>query len=287
MKNNFLSILLLFSLSVFAQHKTKMPEIGIVVDFHQDSLAQTSGYAVIVESVVKCFSPRTVTDQQFKENLQAFQKLRIPLYAVNVFIPGDLKLVGPEVHEGHILDHVEKVLQRCSQAGVEHVVFGSGGARQIPDGFDRATARKQFVSISRKIADVAKKYSITVVLENLNSTETNFITTAAEALSIVKEVNHPNFRLCVDLYHMLKENEPASVIEQTKKYIAHCDIAEKENRTPPGTKGDDFRPYLAALKKIGYHGKIILECRWDNLALQAQPAREALQKQIADVYDQK
>jgi sugar phosphate isomerase/epimerase len=287
MKNVLLLILLFASVSVFAQQKNKRPEIGIVADFHQDSLVHASGYSVLVESISRCFSPKAVTDQQFEENLLALKKLKTPLFAVNVFIPGELKLVGPDVNETAVLDYANVILERCSRAGVTFVVFGSGGARRIPDGFDRATARQQFVSISKKLGDLARKHSVTIVLENLNSTETNFITTATEALSIVKDVDHPNFRLCVDIYHMLKENEPASVVEDTKRYIAHCDIAEKENRTPPGTKGDDFRPYLAALKKIGYQGKIILECRWDNLALQAKSARETLLKQMDDVYGKK
>jgi len=46
----------------------------------------------------------------------------------------------------------------------------------------------------------------------------------------------------------------------------------------------DFREYLRALKKVKYSGKIMLECRWDNLAAQAGPARLYLQKQIDEVW---
>ena len=83
---------------------------------------------------------------------------------------------------------------------------------------------------------------------------------------------------------MLKEGEPASVIEKSKGYLVHCEVAEKENRTPPGVNGDDFREYLTALKKIGYTGKIIVECRWENVDLQAGLAFKSLQKQIDEVY---
>jgi sugar phosphate isomerase/epimerase len=123
-----------------------------------------------------------------------------------------------------------------------------------------------------------------LALENLNSTETNFITTAAEALAMVKRVDHPNFRLCIDIYHMLKENESPDVIEAASKYVVHCDIAEKLNRTPPGVAKEDFRPYLKALKKIKYTGKIVIEGRWENLATQALPAYQYLQQQIDEVY---
>ena len=208
----------------------------------------------------------------------------MPMYAFNIFIPGELKVVGPEVNEAAVLAYVEKVFDRCRTAGVTHIIWGSGGSRRVPEGFDPAKAKEQFVSIAKKIASLASRYNITLALENLNSTETNFITTVADALDVIKKVNHKNLRLCVDVYHMLKENESPASIEKTKGYVIYCEVAEKEGRTPPGTQGDNFRPYFTALKKIGYRGKIMIECRWENVASQGAAAFKDLQTQIADVY---
>jgi len=267
----------------FTQSK-KQPEIGIAESLDNDSLLAASGYRYLVESVAKLISPKSVSDEQFEKNLKQIKALKTPLYAVNIFMPGDMKLVGPDVNEQAILTYAEEVFKRCNRADVNLIVWGSGGARRVPEGFDHAKAKEQFISIARQVAILAKKYHILFALENLNSTETNFITTLAEALDVVRKVDHPSFRLCADIYHMLKENEPATVIEQTRNYLIHCDIAEKENRTPPGTKGDDFKPYLAALKKINYQGKIILECRWQNLQAQAKPALQYLQKELETAY---
>lgn len=285
MKNFFLYIIIMcFIPPAIAQRSGLKPEIGVVQDFEKDSLLYAIGYGSLVESVAKCFSPRKVSEQQFLDNLEKFKKLKISLYAANIFVPGDLKLVGPEVDEAAVLAYVDGVFVRCKQAGVRRIIWGSGGARRVPDGFDKGKAKEQFISIARKVALAAKKYGIDLALENLNHTETNFINTAEEALDIVKKVDHPNFRLCIDIYHMLKEGEPASVIEKSKGYLVHCEVAEKENRTPPGVNGDDFREYLTALKKIGYTGKIIVECRWENVDLQAGLAFKSLQKQIDEVY---
>jgi sugar phosphate isomerase/epimerase len=260
------------------------PEIGIAQGLEHDSLLYNSGYLYIVESINKLISPRNVSEEQFTQNLATLRKLKTKVYAVNLFIPGDLKLVGPEVNEQAILSYAAQVLLRCKLAEIKMVVWGSGGARRVPDGFDREKAKEQFASIAQTIAVIAKKHNVMLALENLNSTETNFITTAADALAMVKRVNQPNFRLCVDIYHMLKENETPEVIEAAGKYVVHCDIAEKENRTPPGVTGEDFRPYLKALKKIKYNGKIVIEGRWENVATQASPAYQYLQQQIDEVY---
>jgi len=283
MKRVYLIILFLLGAD-FLLAQSKMPSIGMVSNFENDSLLYANGYGYLVESISKCISPRSVSEEQFQNNLTAFKKLKTNLYAVNIFMPGDMKVVGPDVKEEVILSYVEQVFKRCRAANVNLVIWGSGGARRVPDNFDRAKAHQQFVSMAKKISAVAKNYNVVLALENLNSTETNFINTLQEAFDIVKEVNHLNFRLCADIYHMSKEGEKPEVIASTKKYLVHCDIAEKEGRMAPGTKGDDFTPYLKALKEINYTGKIIMECRWDDLAGEAKPAYEFLQGQITKAY---
>ena len=85
------------------------------------------------------------------------------------------------------------------------------------------------------------------------------------------------------MYHMLKEDEgPDSLLAAGAK-VVHCHIAEKAQRTPPGTAGDDFKPYLRALKKLNFRGGISLECRWKNFAQEVGPALAALKTQIEAV----
>ncbi len=262
----------------------ELPQIGVVQTLTNDSLLAKSGYDCLVESIATLISPKNVSEQQFEQNLARFKTCQLPVYAVNIFMPAELMLVGPVVDEVAILQYAETVFQRCHRAGVKLIIWGSGGARRVPHGFDREKANKQFISIAHKVAVAASNYNITLALENLNRTETNFINTLQEALDIVKRVDHPNFRLCADIYHMLVEEESASVIERTKKYLIHVDIAEKKGRTPPGVNGEDFKSYLKALKHVQYSGKIILECRWENLSTQAAPAYQYLLNQLKEVY---
>ncbi len=267
-----------------SQKQIKSPEIGIVQSIENDSLLHAFGYRYLVESVGRIVSPRSVSEEQFQTNVQRIKSMSMPMYALNIFIPGELKVVGPDVNEAAILEYVETVFQRCQKAGVHRIIWGSGGSRRVPEGFDPAKAKEQFIVIAKKIAELAGRYNINLALENLNSTETNFINTVAEAVDVVRKVNHKNLRLCVDIYHMLKDGEGPASIEKAKGYVVYCEVAEKEGRTPPGVQGDDFRPYFAALKKVGYHDKIMIECRWENVAAQGEAAFQNLRKQIDDVY---
>ena len=278
------AIACLMSVSVSAQEKLAAPSIGVVQNLDNDSLLLALNFRFLVESTQKLLSPRQVTDEEFQALLPTVRKSQIPLYGCNLFIPGDLKVVGPAVDETAVLAYVDTVLQRAQATGLTLITWGSGGSRGVPEGFSRVTATAQFIHMARQVAAVAEKYDVLLALENLNSTECNFITTLSEALAVVKTVDHPNFRLCVDIYHMLKEEEPPSAIADTKGYAVYCEVAEKEERTPPGVQGDDFTPYFAALKEAGYTGNIALECRWEDLAEQGAKAYQTLRQQIDAVY---
>ena len=103
-----------------------------------------------------------------------------------------------------------------------------------------------------------------IALESLQSSETNFLNTVKAAGEIVRAVNHPNFRLNADIFHMMRENEsPQSIIDYAD-VLAHCEIAEKQTRSLPGVMGDDFKPYLRALRKANYTGNIFIEGNTTN-----------------------
>lgn len=283
---NFLFLCLIITIFPITNHAQRMavPEIGVVQRLENDSLLHAQGYRYLVESTATLLSPRKVSEQQFKAHLKQIKSSAIPLFACNIFLPGELKVVGPEVDEKAILDYVNVVFQRGRAAGIEMIIWGSGGSRRVPDGFDRLKATAQFISIARKVAAAARKYNIILALENLNTSEANFINTVAEAYEIAKAVDHPNFRICADIYHMLKEGESPEIIEKVKPYLHYCELAEKENRTPPGVHGQNFKPYLTALQKIGYRGKIVIECRWDDIDAQGATTYQVLRKQIDEVY---
>jgi sugar phosphate isomerase/epimerase len=285
MKNSMKNFLFcgVFLLALQSNAQTRLPMLGMTTSFKNDSLLHAEGFTYIEESVTKILSP-DIPEDTFQVYLKQMRQLHCKLENCNSFFPSSMKLTGPAVNENQVLTYVEKVMQRAKKAGIRTIVLGSGPARHIPDGTNRDSARTQFVALCRKMAVIAGRYDCTIAIENLNSTETNFVNTLSDANDIVNAVHHPHFKLTADIYHMLKENEPAAIIEKTKGNLVHCHIAEREKRTPPGLAGDDFKPYMAALYHIGFEGKISLECRWENMATQGKPALEYLRNQIIASY---
>lgn len=272
-----------FFLAMQSNAQITKPQIGITSSYKSDSLLYAQGFTYIEESVTRILSP-DMPEDTFQLQLQQIRKMHCKLENCNSFFPSSMKLVGPAVNEEQVLSYVDKIMKRAKTVGIKIIVLGSGPARHIPEDTNRDSARTQFINLCRKMAIVASHYDVTIAIENLNSTETNFVNTLSDANNIVNTVNHPNFKLTADIYHMLKEHEPASNIEKTGKNLVHCHLAEREKRTAPGIAGDDFKPYLSALHHINYKGRISLECRWDNIATEAKPALKYLNNQLLATY---
>jgi len=235
----------------------------------------------VEENVQSFLAPRDADAAAWQGRLQAARACGKPIRAANCFLPGDLPCVGPKVDRAAIRAWASTAFVRAKQAGIVTIVFGSGGSRRIPEGFDRAEARRQFVDLLRELGPLAAAQGVTLVVEPLNSGECNFITSVDEGAAIVRDAGTPGVRLLADIYHMLKDGEGPDAITRAGDLLKHVHIAEKEKRTAPGVAGDDFAPYLRTLAGIGYDGNLSIESGWQDLASQLPKALVELKRQLA------
>jgi len=258
------------------------PKIGVCTSLKDAELLRQSG-GDYIEVGVRWFLVPDKPEADFAANLKAARAGKIPILSANSFLPGSLKCVGPKADHDAVLAYAKTAFERARQVGIKTIVFGSSGARSIPEGFDRSRAEHQFIALLMKMAPLAAADNVVVALEPLNTGETNFINTVPEGARIVEAVNHPNIRLLADIYHMLRMNEPPEHIRAAGHLLRHVHIAEREKRTAPGVGGDDFRPYLQALADVGYGGGISMECGWKDMATQLPVAVKTLRDQMAGV----
>jgi sugar phosphate isomerase/epimerase len=259
---------------------TFLGNVGVATNISNADLLAKNGYNYIEEGVVNFLMP-TNSEQEFEEMLQKARSAAIPVKACNLFLPGTLKSVGPDATHEKILEYSKTAFRRAEKVGMKFIVFGSGGSRNIPEGFPANEARRQFIELCKKLAPLASQHHVILVLEPLCKEQCNFINLVSEGGKIVEEVNHPNFRLLADFWHMMMENEGPESIEMYGHLIHHTHIAEKEGRTAPGTHGEDFTPYFQALKNVGYKGMISIESNWDDMDKRAGPAIETIRAQLS------
>lgn len=184
----------------------------------------------------------------------------LPVYAANSLVPGDMKIVGPSVDFEKLQNYIARVVSRAQKVGMKILVFGSGGARNVPDGFSREKAQVQIVAFCKMAAELCGRAGVTLVAEPLNRGECNIINTVAEAMTYVKSVNHPSFQCLVDAYHFWVENEPMENLEKAMPSIRHVHVADKDGRVASGESGSaDYRPFFRILKRAKYQGAICVE----------------------------
>src|SRR5580698_2805376 len=103
----------------------------------------------------------------------------------NCLLPGTLKIVGPDVDFAKIRAYIGTVMRRAAVVGMKILVFGSAGARNVPEGFDRGRAGEQILEFVRMAAEAAAANGIVLVAEPLSRDESNIIHTIAEAMELV------------------------------------------------------------------------------------------------------
>jgi sugar phosphate isomerase/epimerase len=112
-----------------------------------------------------------------------------------------------------------------------------------------------------EIAPVAEETGTLVLLEPLNRYESRFLNRLDQAAEICRAVGSPGIKFMADFFHMnIEEIDLGQAITDTADTLGYVHLADS-NRYQPGAGHLDFRPGLAALKRIGYDGFMTLECR--------------------------
>jgi len=199
-------------------------------------------------------------DAAFEAALAQANAAPLPCEALNVMVPGNLKITGPEADMAKLTAYATAMCARAQRAGIRRIVFGSGGARAVPDGFSKDAARGQITAFLKMLAPRARDAGVVIVVEPLNPGETNIINSVAEGADIVREVNEPSIRLLADAYHIQKSGEPMEDTTRNLDLIAHAHVASLEGRMPPGTVPcAAVQEFLTRLRDGGYNGRVSVE----------------------------
>jgi sugar phosphate isomerase/epimerase len=211
----------------------------------------------------------TQGEAEFRPVLKEIEASPLPLLAFNLFIPPEIKIVGPAVDVARLRAYARTALERIHATGARLLVFGSGPARTIPEGFSRARAEEQFVEFCRFVGDVAARNDVLVGIESIQRKGgNNFVTTFEESVQMARKAGSPALRAMADVGQMEPENEPWSHLSQYAEWITHVHLTDTE-RKAPGFGSLAWTEAFGELHKAGYDGTMSWECRWDDFGAQA------------------
>jgi len=254
-------------------------QVGYCAAISEIASAKAAGFDYVE---LRTAEVAALPDASYEQLVERLNQFGIEAPAANTFLPRDLKVTGPLVDEAHQMTYVRRAFDRVSRLGVRIIVFGSGGARQIPNSFSRETAFQQLASFCHRIAPEAEARGITVVIEPLRKQECNLLNTAREGLELVRDVSHPNVQLLVDFYHMAAENEDPRIICDGREHIRHLHIANPVGRGfPLSWEEYDYASFFENLRWIEYAARISVEARASDFEQEAPRSIALLRRAFA------
>jgi D-psicose/D-tagatose/L-ribulose 3-epimerase len=188
---------------------------------------------------------------------------RYPSFAL--LFPGTIPLSDPRAPIDHVWAYLDQALPAIASVAVPgaRIVFGSGTARRVPDGVDRADAIERFAEVVAGTRDRAAALGLRIVLEPLNRGETDLVNSIDEAVGFLDRHGIDGVDVVADLFHVMTEQEPFEHVRRYAGRIGHVHLADGDRRFV-GAGGFPWREFLQTLDDAGYTGSVSLECRWGD-----------------------
>lgn len=220
-----------------------------------------------------------LTEKEFRSLKGVLDSNGIRCEACNIFFPPDIRLTGDRVNSRRVCAYMDRAFDRAVQMGTEIIVFGSSGARNVPEGFSREKAWRQLVSLLREVDGKAGDCGITVAIEPINRLESNIVNLTMDGFKLMQEVGLPNIKLLIDYYHMAAEREEPGIISRVGACVRHVHFSEYEGRVFPREENKpEYLEFFRQLEDINYDSRISVEAYSSSLKQDAGRSLAVIRK---------
>jgi len=168
-------------------------------------------------------------------------------------------LVDPNARSA-LVEGLEKTAKVASELGVDRLIMTTGNQRR-GERFD--TTRHTVLRNLRALLPVLDKTGLMLVIEPLNpiaNHPTYWLTTMPEAADLVYELDHPQVKLLMDIYHQqITEGNVIATIREYIECIGHFHCAGVPGRHELVGGELDYRAIFKAIDETGYDAHVGLE----------------------------
>ncbi len=229
------------------------------------------------------------TEAEFIENTRAWKKkfddAGYELHQIHG--PWRMPEDSTEEQRAERFEKMSKCLLACSIFGVKYMAihpimpFGVGKHTESEER-ELYRLNKDFFT---RLAAVGEWYGVTVCLENMPFVDFP-LASVTSILALVKEINSPYLRMCLDTGHA--NIVPPSAAESVRilgtKYLkilhVHDNMGVEDSHLNPYSGTSDWDDFAAALGEIGFDGVVSLETNVDAHC-KSEEQREALEIELA------
>ncbi|MBC7330910.1 MAG: sugar phosphate isomerase/epimerase [Synergistetes bacterium] len=211
-----------------------------------------------------------LSEDEFKAAVRKVKSLDITCEVFDNPIPLDVRIPVPEFDLKYWTEYLKIGAYRTAELGARYYVFGNGRSRSLPVEGDVQSAYNKLMEFLNILCDVTAEYNITVLLEPLAPSLSNFINSIPEAVEFIEKFGKYNLKTMCDFRWLVASGRPIDDIVNYEKYVKHIHIdnplTEFPKRLMPSLDdGYDYSPLIEALKKICYKEIIAIEANtFDN-----------------------
>lgn len=174
--------------------------------------------------------------------------------------PPGMYITHPDPHiRKQTSDYFVELVNLCADLGGRVMVLGSPKQRNRLPNVKLTQAFDYAAEVFKPCLDPAARRGVTLAIEPLGAKETDFLMCAADGIELIDRLNHPNFRLHLDVKAMSQEYKPIpQIIQESARHLAHFHVNDP-NLLGPGMGEVKYEPIIAALRQAGYDGWLSVE----------------------------
>jgi sugar phosphate isomerase/epimerase len=156
-------------------------------------------------------------------------------------------------------DYLQALARLCGDLGGKVMVLGSPQQRKLLPGVSYGDAEQYAADVLRAVMPVCADHGVTIALEPLGPSETDFMMTAKSGVALAQLVDSPHCKLLLDVKAMSSEAAPyESIIQDSRDWLVHFHVNDP-NLLGPGMGEVKYDRILPALADVNYRGWLSLE----------------------------
>lgn len=236
-----------------------MPKLSVCIEMFWREQPYEERIARVADLGFPAFEFWGWKEKEINKIETAIEKYDTPLIAVS--LEPASSLIKRNV-EGELVEGMEETASVATTLGCQTIIATVGNT------YDDETceiSRRRIVRNLSAVAPIAEKHGLTLVIEPLNTLVDHhgyWLTTMAQAVDLVQEIESPAIRILMDLYH--QQITEGNIINNLRTYMAH--IGHFHSAGVPGRHElvggeQDYRAIFEAIDATAYEGYVGLEYR--------------------------
>ena len=247
---------------------------GVCVSPGQIASAATAGYDYVELNLNEILK---LDEAQYRAMAADMQRHTLYAEVVYGMMPEDVAIVGENVSSRRIHAALDMSFDLAQALGAEILLFDCEKSRMLPWNFDPAMAWRQLGNFIRMLQSYAADAGLRVALLPLRRSVADLMNYVSEATLISAMLRLDRVGVAASGFNMALEAESLPQLKRTGSLLWHMRVSNVLGNLPPKMgDGENYAATFAALREMGYRGRVTMEGECRDFARDAADALACL-----------